>query len=324
MSQEARRAHGQCHRRNQQHDREDPARHRKLPAPDGIGRQPSGSGRRSGRSGGVGDSRNPAKAWGMCSRRSPTLATPSGNKASPASRLPIASSGLPNRPRKTTQRPSRAAESAHSHRPCGGIAPAPSASGPDPKPGPPGRRPQSNILHRLGFLRCPTFCSHPLAPLQGLTPPSIRCSAPFWPEPFPSRSSCPFIRPSSRLALACCALPWAFCLREATIAPALRTDLAAYGLVLVIAAVVGASASLAAIAAEPAGIADPLAPARASCADAEAMAVQAILRMGDARLLEPAAPLPPSALPELAALIADLFRHDDRRRRVGLAAPRSA
>ncbi len=52
----------------------------------------------------------------------------------------------------------------------------------------------------------------------------------------------PLYSPSSRLALACCALPWwAFCLREATIAPdALRTDLAAYGLVLVIAAVVGA------------------------------------------------------------------------------------
>ncbi len=51
------------------------------------------------------------------------------------------------------------------------------------------------------------------------------------------------------------------------------------------------------------------------------MAVQAILRMGDARLLEPAAPVAAFGTPELAALIADLFDTMTAAGGVGLAAP---
>ena len=51
------------------------------------------------------------------------------------------------------------------------------------------------------------------------------------------------------------------------------------------------------------------------------MAVQAMLRMGDARLLEPAAPVAAFGTPELAALIADLFDTMTAAGGVGLAAP---
>ena len=51
------------------------------------------------------------------------------------------------------------------------------------------------------------------------------------------------------------------------------------------------------------------------------MAVQAILRMGDARVLEPAAPVAAFGTPELAALIADLFDTMTAAGGVGLAAP---
>lgn len=52
----------------------------------------------------------------------------------------------------------------------------------------------------------------------------------------------PIYSPGSRLALALCALPWwAFCLREASIAPqSARTDLVALGPLLVVTAAFGA------------------------------------------------------------------------------------
>ncbi|MBK7898815.1 MAG: hypothetical protein KA603_02910 [Azonexus sp.] len=52
----------------------------------------------------------------------------------------------------------------------------------------------------------------------------------------------PIYSPSSRLALALCALPWwAFCLREASVDPqAPRTDLVALGPLLLVTAVFGA------------------------------------------------------------------------------------
>ena len=51
------------------------------------------------------------------------------------------------------------------------------------------------------------------------------------------------------------------------------------------------------------------------------MTVRTVLRMGDARLLQAAAPVPAFGTPELAALIADMFDTMTAEGGVGLAAP---